>query len=498
MKQEDNNECFVVMPFGKKPYRDDSNRLYDFEKVYRVLIQRAVREAGMIPVRADERLGSGLIHTDMFKDLRDRSVVLADLSLDNPNVFYELGIRHVMSSRGTVLICKKGTMLPFDVKLSRTIFYDFDGQSLDWEEVEKVVCQLVLSLKEAQKGLPDSPVHALLESVLPPNQLPLERAIPLNTEDSPDGEPLSKYQKEMAKWWKSTNEDLGELLNAERSTVFGSRALGYYCLDNDPTSDMAKNIANRLNDGQQYRLANQIYLKLYDAGKITPNSQLAYASSYSEEHSNVDGAKKAIKLVKEVLKNAQKNYSTSLESPEAILLIAHSYRRLAGLQQWHWQLTHKESDLNEALDTVKQAVDYNNRARRLGVMPHAGFLAQAQLKLLLLLRAQDQSADRPDNEGLQDAILAITPDKEDDPVGISYLYWFQAITWADMGEDEESNKMAATALSHDGQIGNNPKYWDVGRRQYIRIRRFLEQYSQYLRNPNLIGRISQQLQAGAK
>jgi len=66
-------------------------------------------QVGMTPIRADERETSALIHIDMFRDLRDRAVVLADLSLDNPNVFYELGIRRVMSSRDTVLICRKNS-----------------------------------------------------------------------------------------------------------------------------------------------------------------------------------------------------------------------------------------------------------------------------------------------------------------------------------------------------------------------------------------------------
>lgn len=89
---------FVIMPFGTKQHADGSSK-YDFDKVYRVLIQRAIRESGMTSVRADERVTSAPIHTEMFRDLRDRAVVLADLSLDNPNVFYELGIRHVMSAK---------------------------------------------------------------------------------------------------------------------------------------------------------------------------------------------------------------------------------------------------------------------------------------------------------------------------------------------------------------------------------------------------------------
>ena len=78
------------MPFGKKPLPDGST--YDFDKVYRVIITRAVQEVGLKPLRADETVGSRLIHSDMFKDLRDRSIVLADLSLEESQCF--LRTRH--------------------------------------------------------------------------------------------------------------------------------------------------------------------------------------------------------------------------------------------------------------------------------------------------------------------------------------------------------------------------------------------------------------------
>ena len=94
------DKCFVVMPFGVKPRNDGTDRTYNFDKVYRVIIQRAIANVKMQPLRADETEGSRIVHADMFKDLRDRPVVLVDLSLLNPNVLYELGIRHVMSSHG--------------------------------------------------------------------------------------------------------------------------------------------------------------------------------------------------------------------------------------------------------------------------------------------------------------------------------------------------------------------------------------------------------------
>jgi hypothetical protein len=67
-------KCFVVMPFGIKARNDGTDRTYNFDKVYRVIIQRAIMNVGMQPIRADETEGSCVVHADMFKD-RDRPVV---------------------------------------------------------------------------------------------------------------------------------------------------------------------------------------------------------------------------------------------------------------------------------------------------------------------------------------------------------------------------------------------------------------------------------------
>ena len=138
------------------------DRVFDFDKPYRVIMRRAVEAAGMVPVRADESTASGIIHTDMFKALRDKRVVLAELSLHNPNVYYELGIRHVLSSAGTVLMCRNDQPLPFDIALSRVVMYEYDGHHLDWEEAERVIPILRQYLLDAQQGHQDSPVHALI------------------------------------------------------------------------------------------------------------------------------------------------------------------------------------------------------------------------------------------------------------------------------------------------------------------------------------------------
>ena len=230
MNRAGSDQCFVVMPFGKKMLNDGSGREYDFDKVYRVIMQRAIRLAGLLPVRADERKGANLIHTDMFTDLRDHAVVLVDLSLENPNVFYELGIRHVMSPRGTVLMSREGAELPFDVKLSRVIFYKYDGVSLDWEVAERIVQELQVALEEAKRGTPDSPVHTLLERVLRDPE-PDAVSFGLSSFRSSDQrQALDEFQQLVAEHWNSSGNSLRELHSQHGSSPFGARALGYFVL----------------------------------------------------------------------------------------------------------------------------------------------------------------------------------------------------------------------------------------------------------------------------
>lgn len=217
------------MPFGTKPRADGSP--HDFDKIYRVVIRRAVEQAGMRCIRADETSGSRLIHSDMFLDLRDQPLVIADLSLQNPNVFYELGIRHVMSSTGTVLMCDSGSMpLPFDVGLSRVVPYEYDGKNLDWEEAERLVALMTAALLESASGIPDSPVHAMLERVLSEDRSPTTDRWMDAVAEPKRPEEVTKYEELIASTWRERREDFSTLYRENCRNVFGCRALGHYVL----------------------------------------------------------------------------------------------------------------------------------------------------------------------------------------------------------------------------------------------------------------------------
>lgn len=496
---EESNICFVVMPFGTKLLPDGTGRSYDFDKVYRIIIRRAIKEAGMKPHRADEGVGSSMIHTDMFRDLRDRPVVLADLSLDNPNVFYELGIRHVMASSGTVLICREGASLPFDVGLSRVIFYTYDGTSLDWEEVERVIPIVAAALQEARRGKPDSPVHALLPGAVfrvSDRKAKFQRAAIVSAES----DRLDEYAKTVAASWREAGTDHAELYQEHQATVFGTRALGLFCLDSEVLPKMAGEIAAHLSDQEQYHLANRIFERLRDSGMAGWHDILRFATSFSEANPDREGADQSIAFVREALGAIRTEFPDErLENQvEGLAAYGESLWRLSGLYRWRYRLTEDEHDLEEAVKTAEESLDFLERARRQGGFPKPGLLAQAHLLSMLLLRMRDGDRMRPDQEGHHQALLEIKERPGDRPLEASWLRWYQALALVDAGDKESATQLAQSTVAKDAQLGTKPENWEIGRRQYALLKRFIEQYSPHFRDPALVGVVAQVLQTASR
>lgn len=116
--------CFVISPIGEEG--SDTRRRAD--QVLKHLIKPAVAECGYSAVRADEIDKPGLITSQVIQCVVNDELVIADLSETNPNVFYELAIRHAIG-KPLVQIIQKGERIPFDVGGMRTI--SFDHQDLD-------------------------------------------------------------------------------------------------------------------------------------------------------------------------------------------------------------------------------------------------------------------------------------------------------------------------------------------------------------------------------
>lgn len=143
--------CFVIMPYGKK--KDAKGNEIDFDVVYKELIQEPIEALDLNPVRCDEIAQAGSIQTDMFEHIANDDVVIVDLTTLNPNVFYELGVRHALVPFVTVLIKAKDAPMPFNVEGLRAIDYQIDRNSRD-----KIRTFIENGLKS---GKSDSPVYGI-------------------------------------------------------------------------------------------------------------------------------------------------------------------------------------------------------------------------------------------------------------------------------------------------------------------------------------------------
>ena len=156
---------FVVMPFGKK---EDSSKSCEinFDFIYQRAIKPAIKSVGLDVIRADEERNGGIIHVTMFERLLIAEIVIADLTIQNANVFYELGVRHAARPRSTILIYGKENRLPFDVSLIRAIPYELLGGKLSAKNVTKLKNALIEKLKDAKKDYEsyDSPLFQLIKS----------------------------------------------------------------------------------------------------------------------------------------------------------------------------------------------------------------------------------------------------------------------------------------------------------------------------------------------
>src|SRR6187200_2175662 len=113
--------AFVVMPFGVKPGPDGSP--IDFNQVFTAYIAPALEAAGLTVFRADQETRAGDILTDMFQELLVADLVVADLTIENPNVWYELGVRHALRARGVVIVCGARVTSAFDLYTNRKLLY---------------------------------------------------------------------------------------------------------------------------------------------------------------------------------------------------------------------------------------------------------------------------------------------------------------------------------------------------------------------------------------
>ena len=129
--------CFVIAPIGGP----DSDTRKRSDQVLKHLIAPAVEPRGYKTLRADQIAEPGMITPQIIDRVRDSDLVVADLAGRNPNVFYELAIRHA-EKKPLIQIMAEGEEIPFDVQDMRTIAIDIHDLDSVAEAKEALAGQL--------------------------------------------------------------------------------------------------------------------------------------------------------------------------------------------------------------------------------------------------------------------------------------------------------------------------------------------------------------------
>ena len=163
-------QAFVVMPFGLKKLPDGTE--IDCDDIYKRLLEPAIVAAGLAPHRADADRRGGSIHLDMLQDLLLAEFVVADVTMDNPNVWYEIGIRHALRAGGTVITYAVRDRLPFDIAGQRLQHYTLNDGKLDPTSLEgdrKALTDAIAATLGSWRGRRASPVYQMLPYLQEPD-----------------------------------------------------------------------------------------------------------------------------------------------------------------------------------------------------------------------------------------------------------------------------------------------------------------------------------------
>jgi len=155
--------CFVAMPFRKRADPRDPKLLIDFDQVFSVL--KTIGEgAGYQTDRADLEQSDGLIHRAMYERLIVAELVIADISFGNPNVAYEVGVRHGTGRARTILVgaqvyVEKG--IPFDIGPMRVLTYGIEPDgTMSAASADALGKALIARIQQEREGLlpTDNPI----------------------------------------------------------------------------------------------------------------------------------------------------------------------------------------------------------------------------------------------------------------------------------------------------------------------------------------------------
>src|ERR1700680_2055534 len=130
------------MPYGTKatnarPGSPAPARI-NFDRLWNTALKPAIEALGYAAVRADFDLG-GMIIQEMLQRLALCDLVIADISISNVNVYYEVGIRHAAVAHGCVLVAADWAVVPFDLNQVRQLRYKLPAEKIDGDAAAEII-----------------------------------------------------------------------------------------------------------------------------------------------------------------------------------------------------------------------------------------------------------------------------------------------------------------------------------------------------------------------
>jgi hypothetical protein len=206
---ENYNFCFVVIGFGTKPsYATGVVRMLDLNQTYTKLIEPVFKELGIKCQRACDMNVSGSIDQVMIKAINESDIVICDITCLNANALWELGVRHALKKKHTILISDNAHLSPappFDVSHHVIYGYEHSPEGISDEEAKRFKEVLKKAILDLEHNLlsSDSPVHDIL---FPDNSslFKKDETIPM--------EPFSELMSRAEKAKKSEDWELAKTL----------------------------------------------------------------------------------------------------------------------------------------------------------------------------------------------------------------------------------------------------------------------------------------------
>lgn len=136
--------CFVIQPFDKGK----------FDKRYDDVYEKAIRAAGFDPYRVDRDHGVTVPIESIESGIRKSEVCFADITENNPNVWYELGFAFA-ARRPVVMACSEeraGGKFPFDIQHRSIVIYKTDSAS-DFTALSKTLTERIKAISDREEQL---------------------------------------------------------------------------------------------------------------------------------------------------------------------------------------------------------------------------------------------------------------------------------------------------------------------------------------------------------